>query len=67
VAASKRLLGNAVLAAEEAREVWNWKWLEDAWRDSRGGLRDFRRSPGFWLGASLILSLGIGVNVAQFP
>jgi macrolide transport system ATP-binding/permease protein len=64
--ASKRAMGNAVLAAEQAREIWTWRWLDDAWRDLLIGLRGFRKSPGFWLGASLILSLGIGINVAVF-
>ena len=64
--ASKRSMGNAVLAAEQAREIWTWRWLDDAWRDLLLGLRGFWKSPGFPLGASLILSLGIGVNVAAF-
>ena len=64
--ASKRVMGNALVAREEARDVWGWIWLDDAWRDLRSSLRDFRKAPGFWLGASLILSLGIGVNLAAF-
>src|SRR5262245_17702552 len=64
--ASKRAIGNAVLASEQAREIWTWRWLDDAWRDLLLGLRGFWKSPGFPLGASLILSLGIGVNVAVF-
>jgi len=64
--ASKRALGNVLLAREAARDAWSWSWLDDAWRDLRSSLRDFRKAPGFWLGASLILSLGIGVNLAAF-
>jgi hypothetical protein len=64
--ASKRAMGNAVLAAEQARGIWTWRWLDDAWHDLALGLRRFWKSPGFPLGASLILSLGIGVNVAVF-
>jgi predicted permease len=64
--ASKRAMGNAFLSAEQAREIWTWRWLDDAWRDLAHGLRAFLKSPGFPLGASLILSLGIGINVAVF-
>jgi predicted permease len=63
---SKRALGNALLAREESHDVWRWSLLEDAWRDLLAGVRDFRKAPGFWLVASAILSLGIGVNVAAF-
>jgi predicted permease len=63
---SRRALGNALLAREEARDVWSWNWLDDAWRDIRASIRDFRKAPSFWIGASLILSLGIGVNMAAF-
>src|SRR5262245_27804481 len=64
--ASKRAMGNAVLSAEQARETWTWRWLDDTWRDLAHALRGFLKSPGFLLGASLILSLGIGINVATF-
>ena len=64
--ASKRAMGNPVLAADQAREIWTWRWVDDAWRDILTGLRAFRKSPGFPFGASLILSLGIGINVAVF-
>lgn len=63
---SKRLMGNTLLAREGARDVWGWNLIDDAWRDMRAGIHDFRRAPGFWISASLILSLGIGVNVAAF-
>jgi len=43
--ASKRAMGNAVLAAEQAREIWTWHWLDDASRDLLLGLRGFRKSP----------------------
>jgi putative ABC transport system permease protein len=55
-----------LLAREEAREASNWHWIDDAWRDIRVGVRDFQRAPRFWVSASLILGLGIGVNIAAF-
>jgi predicted permease len=63
---SKRAMGNALVAAARARDVWIWRWVDDASRDVLLGLRAFRNAPGFPLGASLILSLGIGINVAVF-
>jgi predicted permease len=64
--ASRRAMGNAVRAAEQAREIWTWRWLGDSLGDLMLGLRDFRKFPVFWIGASLILSLGLGINIAAF-
>ena len=64
--ASRRLIGNAGRAREETRDVWGWTWFGDTWRDLRYGARALRKSPGFLLTAALMLSLGIGVNLAAF-
>jgi putative ABC transport system permease protein len=56
-------LGSLTLAAENAREVWGWVWLEQFGRDTRIGTRSLLRSPGFTLFATLILSIGIGAMV----
>jgi predicted permease len=58
--------GNSLRLREEARDVWGWNWLDDLYRDLKVGLRALRRSPGFTVTALVILSLGIGVNLALF-
>jgi len=60
--AARRQLGNLTLAAEDAREVWIWRWLDDVWRDVRHTARSLRRSPGFALVAILSLAMGIGAT-----
>ncbi len=58
--------GNTLRLREEASDVWGWRWLDDLARDARLSLRSLRRSPGFTVVATLILSLGIGVNLVFF-
>jgi hypothetical protein len=58
--------GNSLRLQEESRDVWGWKWLDDLVHDLRYACRTLRLSPGFALSASLILSLGIGGNLAAF-
>jgi predicted permease len=61
-----RHFGNTLRLREEARDVWGWNWLDDAWRDVKFASRALRRSPGFTLGATLVLTLGIGLNITLF-
>src|SRR5688500_8690972 len=51
---------------EDVREVWTWRWLDDAVRDVQFAVRTYARAPVFAVTAVLTLALGIGVNTALF-
>lgn len=59
-------LGNTTLAAEDARAVWIWPWLESLWQDAAYGLRAMRREPAFTATALAALACAIGVNTGLF-
>ena len=64
--AGRRELGNLTLAAENARAVWGWEWLQSLVRDARYALRVLARQPSFAVVAVVSLGLGIGANAAIY-
>ena len=64
--AASRVMGNTLLAREDARAVWIAPRLESLWQDIRIGFRSLRRSPGLVAVSALSLGLGIGLNSAIY-
>lgn len=63
---ARREFGSVQLAREDARQAWQFVWLEHLVMDLRVGARMLRRNPGFSILAVLCLTLGIGANAAVF-
>jgi len=61
-AASRRQLGNATLAREDARGVWIGVWLESVWQDAAYAMRNLRRQPGFTAVVVMVLATVIGLH-----
>lgn len=66
LAQARREFGSKTRAAENARDVWQIRWLEDLFSDIRYAGRALRRNPGFALTAVFCLALGIGANTTIF-
>ena len=64
--AGRSNFGNVLRIREQAYEAWGWTWLERLLQDLRYGVRILARSPGFTLTATVVLAIGIGVNVSAF-
>jgi len=63
---SRRIMGNATLAREDARAAWIAPWLDSAWQDVTYALRMFRRAPVFTGAFVLVMALGVGATTAVF-
>jgi predicted permease len=64
--AALRAFGNPTLLREQTRATWSWTWFELLLHDVRYGIRTLSRTPGFAAIAILVISLGIGANLAMF-
>lgn len=65
-AASRRSMGNTLLAREESRDVWVVAALDRLRRDLRYGARALRREPAFAAIAILTLALGVATTTTVF-
>jgi putative ABC transport system permease protein len=60
-----REFGSSALAADQARDVWLWPWLQDVARDIRFAFRLLMKDRAFTGLAAVVLGLGIGVTNMQ--
>jgi predicted permease len=58
--------GNILRLRDEAVDAWGWRWLERLLQDLRFACRLLWRAPAFTVTAVVVLSLGVGVNLAAF-
>jgi predicted permease len=61
-----RLFGSMALKQEESREIWIARQWSAVGQDVSYGVRVLRRSPLYVTVAVLILTLGVGINLAAF-
>lgn len=58
--AARKKFGNALVATEDAREVWGWVWLERVMQDVRYALRGLKAAPAYTATLVCTLALGLG-------
>lgn len=64
--AARRAFGSVTRIREDARAVWIPMWVEQGAQDLRYAVRTLTRTPSFTVTALLILTAGIGLNLALF-
>ena len=65
-AAARRSFGNLTVAAEQARDVWRWLWLEELRQDVHYAARSFRRAPSLVATVAITVGVGLGLLVTTF-
>jgi hypothetical protein len=65
-AEARCLFGSMALKEEESREIWTGRQWSALGQDLKYGVRVLRRSPLYATVAVLILTLGVGINLAAF-
>lgn len=58
--AAQRAFGSTALVAEQVREAWSGRWINDLWQDFRFAVRLLSRNKGFTAGAVIPLAFAIG-------
>ncbi|WP_109487245.1 ABC transporter permease [Occallatibacter savannae] len=64
--AAAREFGNIPLVQEVTHEMWGRGWLEQLGRDFRYALRQLRKSPGYTITATAMLTVAICANSTVF-
>ena len=65
-AASRRVMGNATLAREDARGAWIPSWLDALRQDVAYTFRILRRAPAFAASMIAVMALGLGATTGVF-